>query len=144
MPTTYYQEMYKYLEERKIQFKLYSGKSWEWYESKLSKWNIQKNTTLLSPSTTVYENFVIIGIPIKITFYTLESIEEKMKHDDLKICGVVFSGGSDVATCVAVDKDGRFIKSKFIRGGDTYKYITSQSMRKIKKNNHKTKNIGRN
>ncbi len=141
IPATFYQEMYKYLENRKIKFKLYNGKTWEWYESKFSKWNIPEGAVLLSPSIKINKQMVMACIPVKITFRNLKTIRERMEEEDVKVCGVAFSGRNNIATCAVVNREEKFVKSLFVKGGDEYKYLTSQAMRKIKGNNHKAKNL---
>ncbi len=139
-PTTYYQEMYQYLEDRKIKFKLYNGTDWKWYEAKFSKWDIPENAELLSPKIKVEKKFVLVDIPVRCTVENLTTIKERMEDKNTRVCGVAFSGKNNIATCVVVDINGKFVKTLFISGGDEYKYLTSQAMRKIQRNTHIAKN----
>ena len=140
IPTTLYKELYKYSNNRKIEIKLYNGKDWKWYESKLSKWDISENANLLSPRIEIHGNLVMLCIPEKCIIENITTIQERMKDENIRICGIAFSGKNNIATCVVVDRRGKFVKSLFVQGGNEYKYLTSQAMRKIKRNNHKAKN----
>jgi hypothetical protein len=51
----------------------------------------------------------------------------------LELCGISFSNYDNFAICTILDKNGEFIKSKFIGGGNEYKDKTSKILALIKK-----------
>ena len=138
MPTFFYKELYKFEENKILKIKLYNGEKWKWYTSKLSKWDIPENANLKSIKVNVEDGFVMVSIPEECKVKDVITIKERMEKEHTKVCGVAFSGRNNIATCVIVDKTGKFIKSLFIKGGDQYKNLINKNIRQIKRSNKKS------
>ncbi len=138
LPIQLTKELYK-IDNKKIKIKLYNGKEWKWYESSISKWNIPEDANLLSPKIEIKKKVVMLVIPEKCIVKNLTTIKERMeKNKDIRICGVAFSGRNNIATCVIIDKSGRFIKAKFINEGNKYKNIITKYLRQIQRSEYKS------
>lgn len=138
MPTFFYKELYKFQENRILKIKLYNGETWKWYEAKLSKWNIPEGADLKSIKVNIKNGFVMLSIPEKCRVENILPIKERMKKRNIKVCGVAFSGRDNIATCVIIDKKGKFINSLFIKGGNQYKRLILKYIGQIKRSNKKS------
>lgn len=139
LPIQLTKELYAYIDNRKMKIKLYNGKEWKWYECAISKWNIPKEANILSPKIEINKKIVMLVIPEKCIVENLTTIKERMENNqDIRICGVAFSGRNNIATCVIVDKSGNFIKSRFVKGGDKYKNLISKYLRQIQRSKYKS------
>ena len=139
LPIQLTKELYTWLDNKKIKIKLYDGKEWKWNESSISKWNIPKDANLLSPKKEIKKKVVMLVIPEKCIVKNLTTIKERIENNkDIRICGVAFSGRNNIATCVIIDKSGRFIKAKFINEGNKYKNIINRYLRQIQRSENKS------
>ena len=139
LPIQLTKELYAYIDNKKMKIKLYNGKEWKWYESSISKWNIPKDANLLSPKIEINKKIVMLVIPEKRIVENLTTIKERMENNtNIRICGLAFSGRNNIATCVIVDKSGKFIKSRFINEGDKYKNTIIKYLRQIQRSNCKS------
>ena len=77
-------------------------------------------------------------IPIKQTIDDVTPIKERMKDENIRVCGVAFSNSDKFAICAILNSKGKLVKSLFISGGDEYRHRTHKIVSKIKK--HREKN----
>ena len=133
-PTVFYKGMYKDFESNSITIKLFNGTEWKWYKAKLKDFKIPKDAEVLSPTIVLYKDYIMIHIPIKQPIKDIIPIKYRMQENDLKVCGVLFTNTDKFAVCVILDKKGKFIKSKFISGGNEYSDKTKRLRNSIRKN----------
>ena len=132
-PTIFYKGMYKELKGNSITLKLYDGVEWKWVKAKLAKFEIPENAEILSPTIVIYKNYILAHIPIKQPINDITPIRFRMQKDNIRVCGVMFTNTDKFAVCVILDENGKFLKSKFISGGNEFKERTGKIYGKIKK-----------
>ncbi len=93
----------------------------------------------MSPSLVINSKCVMIHIPVKEIVEDVRTVKERMQDEDLKVCGISFSNTDNVAVCTILNRNGEFVKSKFISGGDFYKSQTDKILKQIKKHRQKLK-----
>lgn len=53
------------------------------------------------------------------------------KAEDVRVLSICFSNNDNFVTCTVIDRNGKFIKSLFIKGGNDYKTRTGIILNKI-------------
>ena len=129
----FYKGMYKDLESNFISLKLWNGDSWNWYGMKF-KGNlpVEEGIEYFSPTVVLNKKYAMIHIPIKRAVNDVRPVKERMNDENLRVCGINFSNSDSLAICVVLDRDGNFLKSKFIKGGKRYQNDTNKILEKIK------------
>ena len=129
----FYKGMYKELMKNSLLIKLWNGESWSWYRAKF-KGELPEGDGIeyMSPTVVVNNKYAMIHIPIQQVVEDVRTVKERMQDENLKVCGISFSNNDSLAVCAIVDKNGEFIKSKFIKGGNEYKNSTDKILEKIK------------
>ena len=142
-PILLYKGMYKDLYEDSITIKLFDGKNWRWFPTKIKtekikntknkETKINENVEILSPSIVVKKELVMLHIPIKEEIEDVTPIKERMKQEQVQVCGISFSNTDSFVICVAINENKDIIKTKFIKGGNEYRNATHTLLAKIKK-----------
>ncbi len=130
----FYKGMYKNFNSKSVEVKLWNGEKWEWYLLKLNGKKFDNTLETLSPTILINSKYMMLHIPIKQVVEDVRPVSIRMKDENLKVCGVCFSNYDDFAICTIIDKNGKFVKSKFIKGGKAYKDRTSKILSQIRKN----------
>ena len=138
----FYKGMYKDLEPNgKVKIKLFDGEKWKWYDAKFKDWKFPEDSKALSPTLVIKKDYVMAHVPIKIKIDDITPIKERMKRDNVNVCGIAFSNTSKPVTCVIVDKNGKHVKTLFVKGGNEYKNQIRKILNKQRKNISKNKKI---
>ena len=139
---TFYKGMYKNIEPNgKVSIKLYDGENWSWFDAKFKDWNFPEDAEILSPTLVITKNYVMAHIPVKRTIEDITPIKERMKDENIRICGIAFSNTDKPVTCVIIDRNGKLVKSLFVAGGNEYKNQITKILNRQKKNILKNKNL---
>ena len=140
--TTFYKGMYKNIEPNgTVEIKLYVGEKWRWYKAKFKNWNFPENAQILSPTIVINKDYVMAHIPVKRKIDDITPIKERMKDENVRVCGIAFSNTDKVATCVVIDRQGKVIKTLFVTGGNEYKNQITKILNKQKRNISNNKEI---
>ena len=144
--TIFYKGIYRNLKENAISLKLFDGEEWQWFNAKLEKFKIPKNSKILSPTIVIQKDYIMAHIPIKHAINDVTPIKLRMQGNDARTCGIVFPNveTDSFAVCVAIDKKGKFINSLFIKGATEYKYRIEKILKNIKKSRQANKNYTEN
>ncbi len=137
----FYKGMYKNFNSKSVEVKLWNGEEWKWYLLKLNGKNLDSTMQTLSPTILINSKYMMLHIPIKQVVEDIRPVALRMKDENLRVCGVCFSNYDDFAICTILDKNGKFVKSKFIKGGKEYKNRTSKILSQIKKDRQNSKVI---
>lgn len=139
---TLYKGMYKNLQDDgRVSVKLFDGEKWRWFNAKFKDWNFPKDVQILSPTIVINKDYVMAHVPIKKTIENLTPIKERMKDENVRVCGIAFSNYDKIATCVVLDNKESLIKTLFVKGGNEYKYEITKILNKQKKNILNNKNL---
>lgn len=133
--------MYKDLTESSVMLKLWNGEKWDWYKGKLKGRFFNSKFESLSPTLVIHSNYIMFHVPVKQVVEDVTPVKERMKDEQLKICAISFSNYDNFAICVILDSKGSFIKSNFIKGGNSYKDKTSRIISEIKKHRQVNKKL---
>lgn len=133
----YYKGMYRNLTQSGIELKLFNGEKWAWYRVKIKSDDRKFNPEdALSPRLIIENKFAMIHIPVRQEIDDVSSIKERLEYkkaEDVRVLSLCFSNNDNFVTCTVMDRNGRFVKSLFIKGGDDYKARTSTILNKIKR-----------
>ncbi len=130
-----YKGMYKNVESNgSVRIKLFDGKKWRWFDAKFKNWNFPEEAQILSPTLVIHKDYVMAHIPVRRKIEDVTPIKERMKHEEVRVCGIAFSNTDKVATCVVINKTGEVVKTLFISGGNEYKSLITKLFNKQKKN----------
>ena len=139
---TFYKGMYKNLEQNgKVNIKLFDGKNWTWFSGKFKNWNFNEDDEILSPTLVINKDYVMAHIPVKRKIEDITPIKERMKDDNIRVCGIAFSNTDKPVTCVIVDKEGKLVKALFVDKGSEYKDLISKILNRQRKNISENKNL---
>ena len=139
---TFYKGMYKNLESNgKIELKLFDGEKWGWFQGKFKDWKFNEDDEILSPTLVINKDYVMAHIPVKRKIEDITPIKERMKDDNIRVCGIAFSNTDKPVTCVIVDKNGKFVKALFVDGGSEYKDFVSRVLNRQRRNILENKNL---
>ena len=138
-PILFYKGMYRELTNESIEIKLFNGESWKWYPAKIKGLRITEDAEILSPTIIQNKEYIMIHIPVKEVIEDVTPVKERMKQEDIRVCGIAFSNSDSFAICVVLDKERNLLKTKFIKGGKEYKDRTTKILSKIRKHRQNSK-----
>lgn len=135
----FYQGMYKELKKDSVKLKLWNGYKWEWFHTKLKGQDFDDKLESMSPTLVISSQYVMMHLPVREIVDDVRTVKERMQDADLKVCGISFSNTDNIAICTILDRNGEFIKSKFVSGGNYYKAQTEKILKQIKKHRQQGK-----
>lgn len=135
----FYQGMYKDLTRTSVKLKLWNGYKWDWFQTKLKGQDFDEKLESMSPTLVINSQYVMMHLPVREIVEDVRPVKERMQDEDLKVCGISFSNTDNLAVCTILDKNGDFVKSKFISGGNYYKAQTEKILKQIKKHRQQGK-----
>ena len=139
---TLYKGMYKNIESNgKVSIKLFDGDKWRWFNAKFKNWNFPEDAQILSPILVIKKDYVMAHIPVKRTIEDVTPIKERMKDENIRICGIAFSNTDKPVTCVIINKNGKLLKTFFVAGGAEYRSEIRKILNKKRKNIMNNKKI---
>lgn len=133
----FYKGMYKELEKDSVMLKLWNGYKWEWFRTKFKGRAFDEKLESMSPTLVINSQYVMMHLPVKEIIEDVRPVKERMQDEDLQVCGISFSNTDNFAICTILDRNGEFVKSKFISGGNYYRSQTDEILNQIK--NHRQK-----
>ena len=137
----FYQGMYKNLKSDSVMLKLWNGYKWDWYHTKFSGRGFDDKLQSMSPTLVVNSQYVMMHLPVKELVEDVRPVKERMQDENLKVCGITFSNTNNIAICTILNRNGEFVKSKFISGGNFYKSQTEEILSQIKRNRQKSSQV---
>ena len=135
----FYQGMYKELKKDSVMLKLWNGYKWEWFKAKLKGREFDEKLESMSPTLVINSRYVMMHLPVREVVEDVRPVKERMQDENLKVCGISFSNTDNIAICTILNRNGEFVKSKFISGGNFYKSQTERILKQIKKHRQKGK-----
>lgn len=135
----FYQGMYKDLTRTSVKLKLWNGYKWDWFQTKLNGRDFDEKLESMSPTLVINSQYVMMHLPVREIVDDVRPVKERMQDEELKVCGISFSNTDNLAVCTILDKNGEFVKSKFISGGNYYKAQTEKILKQIKKHRQQGK-----
>ena len=135
----FYQGMYKDLTKDSVKLKLWNGYKWEWFHTKLKGREFDDKSASMSPTLVINSQYVMMHLPVREVVNDVRTVKERMQDENLKVCGISFSNTDNLAICTILNKNGEFVKSKFISGGNFYKSQTENVLSQIKKHRQQGK-----
>ena len=127
----FYKGMYKNLRINHIELKLFDGEKWIWSKCKIQGREFDVENAM-SPTVVVKNEYAMIHIPVRIEIDDVKPVKQRMMEKDLKVLSLSFSNQDSFITCVILSKDGTYVKSKFIHGGNELKFRTKKVLNQIK------------
>ena len=70
----------------------------------------------------IENNHAIANISVYVIFANVTPTEEKIKKDNINICGFTFTNTNKFVVCTIIDNKGKFVKSLYITGANQYLY----------------------
>ena len=135
----FYQGMYKELKKDSVKLKLWNGYKWDWFHTKLKGQDFDEKLESMSPTLVINSQYVMMHLPVREIVDDVRPVKERMQDEDLKVCGISFSNTDNLAICTILDRNGDFVKSKFISGGNYYKAQTEKILKQIRKHRQQGK-----
>ena len=137
----YYKGIYRNLTNESIELKLWNGDNWKWYKVKIQtderKFEIDN---VMSPTLIINSKYIMIHIPVRKEVEDVTPIKERLENNG-RVLSLSFSNNDKFVVCSIMNREGEFIKSKFISGGDEYKSRCARILGKIKKDRQINKKL---
>lgn len=137
----FYQGMYKELTRNSVKLKLWNGYKWDWFQTKLKGRDFEERLECMSPTLVINSQYVMMHLPVREIVEDVRPVKERMLDEDLKVCGISFSNTDNLAICTILNRNGDFVKSKFVSGGNYYKAQTDKVLKQIKKHRQQGKKV---
>lgn len=135
----FYQGMYKDLKKDSVKLKLWNGYKWEWFHTKLKGRDFDDKLESMSPTLVINSQYVMMHLPVREIVNDVRPVKKRMQDEDLKVCGISFSNTDNIAICTILNRNGEFVKSKFVSGGNYYRVQTEKILKQIKKHRQQGK-----
>ncbi len=131
----FYKGMYKDFTETGICLKLWNGEKWVWEECRLDTCgrSLPETERLLSPVLKLKGRKSMLHVPVKEDVEDVRTAKERFLEEG-KICAAAFPDSGCMAVLTVLDKDGRCLESRFIRGGSQLQHEKQKLLNRIKKN----------
>lgn len=131
----FYKGMYKEFLQDSILLKVYTGTSWCWIKCRLKGRILpeQEISQWLSPAVILGKKYPMLHVPVKTLVADARSGKERMDARE-RVMGIAFSNEDALAVCAVYEADGRYVGSRFIRGGKAYRHHSKRLMERIREN----------
>ncbi|MCB7304634.1 transposase [Bariatricus massiliensis] len=134
---TFYKGMYRNLNEKSVELKVWSGEMWTWLHCRISGNVFSKGEEQLSPSVVLKEKQAELHVPVK----SVVSDGRKAKlriQDQEKIAAVQFINRDRLAIIAILDAKGNQCAVHFLKGGTVYERQCQKILTAIEKSEKAT------
>lgn len=131
----YYKGMYKDLTEESVQLKLFNGEQWCWVPCRIDSCGrkISETDKFLSPILKVSAKKTMLHVPVQKQVQDIRTVKERLEAKET-ICAVSFPSNDCMAVVVHLSAEGKFLESRFIRGGKELSHRRKLLLNQIQKN----------
>lgn len=134
---TFYKGMYKNLNEKSVELKVWSGEMWTWLHCRISGNVFSEGDEQLSPSVVLKEKQVELHVPVKSVVSDGRKAKLRIQNQE-KIAAVQFINRDRLAVIAILDAKGNQCAVHFLKGGTVYERQCQKILTAIEKSEKAT------
>nr|WP_308747456.1 transposase [uncultured Bariatricus sp.] len=136
---TFYKGMYKRLNEKSVELKVWDGEAWRWLHCRLSGNTFSPTEECLSPSVVLKGQQTELHVPVREAVPDGRKAKERIA-DGENIAAVQFTNRDRLAVLCVMDSEGEQKTVRFIKGGAEYAHLCRKVQETLERSQKATGN----